>query len=73
MSLEVLDLRENQLTAIKSNSKFLSDTVVLAWGNPMTERGIDSAIQKTKVGKAGFNPLLLLKGNAEQQALVETV
>ena len=44
MSLDLLDLRENQLTSVKSNSKFLSDTVVLAWGNPMTERAIDGAI-----------------------------
>ena len=44
MSLELLDLRDNQLSTTKLVSKFLKDTVVLAWDNQISAKNIHTAI-----------------------------
>ena len=44
MSLELLDLRDNQLLITKLVGKFLKDTVVLAWDNQICSKNIHKAI-----------------------------
>ena len=74
MNLTLLDLRDNQLGFVKSSSKFLKDTVVLVWSNQMSEKAIESQIQKPKMSdKGGFNPLMLLSGSEDQRMLLDAV
>ena len=45
MSLELLDLRDNQLLKTKKLvGKLLKDTVVLAWDNQISAKNIHTAI-----------------------------
>jgi hypothetical protein len=44
MEPAVLDLRHNQITNVKLASKFLKNTVVLAWDNGLSQKAIDAQL-----------------------------
>lgn len=86
MNLDLLDLRENQITTLKSTTyKFLKSTVVLAWDNPLSDKVVEGMLGKPKIysglvaagessatGAAdGFNPFIVIKPNEEQKKMVE--
>lgn len=48
MELLVLDIRNNQVPNVKTNSKFLKKTMVLAWDNGSSKKIIEAYLQKTK-------------------------
>jgi Leucine Rich repeat len=75
MDLQILDLRGNQLPGIKSH-KFLSNTVVLAWDNFISERSQEAMLSRTKIvtdGPGESDGFLIVRPNERQRALVEAV
>ena len=48
MELSILDIRNNQISSTKFSSKFLRNTMVLAWDNGVSQKAIESNLQRTK-------------------------
>jgi hypothetical protein len=65
MTLSILDLRDNLLSMPKVRSKFLKNTILLAWDNGLSEKKFETYLNNAKIlgsyAKGGKEDLSMMK------------